>query len=57
MKSRVGRYAEGMSPEHEIWMGLALEEGAIARGTTGDNPWVGCVIVSPSGELVGRGHF
>jgi len=56
VKSRVGRYAEGMSADHETWMRLAIEEGALARGATGDNPWVGCVIVSPSGELVGRGH-
>jgi diaminohydroxyphosphoribosylaminopyrimidine deaminase/5-amino-6-(5-phosphoribosylamino)uracil reductase len=37
-------------------MRLAMEEGDLARGTTGDNPWVGCVIVSPAGSLVGRGH-
>jgi diaminohydroxyphosphoribosylaminopyrimidine deaminase / 5-amino-6-(5-phosphoribosylamino)uracil reductase len=41
---------------HERWMHLAMEEAELARGITGDNPWVGCVIVSPSGELVGRGH-
>jgi diaminohydroxyphosphoribosylaminopyrimidine deaminase/5-amino-6-(5-phosphoribosylamino)uracil reductase len=40
----------------EQWMQLAIEEGQLARGTTGDNPWVGCVIVSPGGSLVGRGH-
>ena len=37
-------------------MRLAIEEGELARGTTGDNPWVGCVIVSASGQLLGRGH-
>lgn len=37
-------------------MRLAIEEAELARGITGDNPWVGCVIVSPSGELLGRGH-
>lgn len=37
-------------------MRLAIEEAALARGTTGDNPWVGCVIVSANGELLGRGH-
>ncbi len=37
-------------------MRLAIEEGELARGTTGDNPWVGCVIVSPEGVLIGRGH-
>ncbi len=37
-------------------MRLALAEAELARGTTGDNPWVGCVIVGPSGSLLGRGH-
>ena len=37
-------------------MRLAIEEAELARGSTGDNPWVGCVIVSPSGALLGRGH-
>jgi diaminohydroxyphosphoribosylaminopyrimidine deaminase / 5-amino-6-(5-phosphoribosylamino)uracil reductase len=37
-------------------MQVAIEEGELARGTTGNNPWVGCVIVSPDGELLGRGH-
>src|SRR3954465_13019724 len=42
--------------EHETWMRLAIEEAERARGTTGDNPWVGCVIVGADGELLGRGH-
>jgi diaminohydroxyphosphoribosylaminopyrimidine deaminase/5-amino-6-(5-phosphoribosylamino)uracil reductase len=42
--------------QHETWMRLAIEEAELARGTTGDNPWVGCAIVSPEGELLGRGH-
>ena len=37
-------------------MRLAIEEAELARGATGDNPWVGCAIVSPQGELIGRGH-
>jgi pyrimidine deaminase RibD-like protein/catechol 2,3-dioxygenase-like lactoylglutathione lyase family enzyme len=37
-------------------MRLAIEEAELARGSTGDNPWVGCVIVSRQGELLGRGH-
>ena len=45
-----------MSLEHDTWMRLAIDEAERARGTTGDNPWVGCVIVSPAGELLGRGH-
>src|SRR4029077_16077944 len=45
-----------MSHDHEAWMRLAIEEAELARGTTGDNPWVGCVIVNVRGELLGRGH-
>ncbi len=37
-------------------MRLAMDEGDLARGTTGDNPWVGCVIVGADDELLGRGH-
>ena len=37
-------------------MRVAIEEAELARGGTGDNPWVGCAIVSPQGELLGRGH-
>lgn len=37
-------------------MRVAIEEAELARGGTGDNPWVGCAIVSPEGELLGRGH-
>jgi diaminohydroxyphosphoribosylaminopyrimidine deaminase/5-amino-6-(5-phosphoribosylamino)uracil reductase len=42
--------------DHEQWLRLAIEEAELARGSTGDNPWVGCVIVSPRGDLLGRGH-
>jgi diaminohydroxyphosphoribosylaminopyrimidine deaminase / 5-amino-6-(5-phosphoribosylamino)uracil reductase len=42
--------------EHERWMRMAIEVADLARGITGDNPWVGCTIVSPRGELLGRGH-
>lgn len=42
--------------EHERWMRLAMAEAELARGSTGDNPWVGCAIVSAAGELLGRGH-
>jgi diaminohydroxyphosphoribosylaminopyrimidine deaminase/5-amino-6-(5-phosphoribosylamino)uracil reductase len=45
-----------MTHEHEAWMRLAIDEAELARGATGDNPWVGCAIVNPQGELVGRGH-
>jgi diaminohydroxyphosphoribosylaminopyrimidine deaminase/5-amino-6-(5-phosphoribosylamino)uracil reductase len=37
-------------------MSLAIAEAERARGTTGDNPWVGCVIVDRAGAIVGRGH-
>lgn len=45
-----------MTREHETWMRLAISEAELARGATGDNPWVGCVIVSQQGALIGRGH-
>jgi diaminohydroxyphosphoribosylaminopyrimidine deaminase / 5-amino-6-(5-phosphoribosylamino)uracil reductase len=37
-------------------MQLAILEAELARGNTGDNPWVGCVIVDANGALLGRGH-
>jgi diaminohydroxyphosphoribosylaminopyrimidine deaminase/5-amino-6-(5-phosphoribosylamino)uracil reductase len=37
-------------------MQLAIQEAELARGSTGNNPWVGCVIVSLQSELLGRGH-
>jgi diaminohydroxyphosphoribosylaminopyrimidine deaminase/5-amino-6-(5-phosphoribosylamino)uracil reductase len=36
-------------------MAEAVALGEAARGTTAPNPNVGCVIVSPQGEVVGRG--
>lgn len=45
-----------MDDGQQRWMRLAIEEAELARGTTGDNPWVGCVIVSAQGLLLGRGH-
>jgi diaminohydroxyphosphoribosylaminopyrimidine deaminase / 5-amino-6-(5-phosphoribosylamino)uracil reductase len=39
----------------ERFMAEAIALGAEARGTTAPNPNVGCVIVSPGGEVVGRG--
>ena len=36
-------------------MRLAMVEAERARGLTGDNPWVGCVIAGGDGEVVGRG--
>jgi diaminohydroxyphosphoribosylaminopyrimidine deaminase/5-amino-6-(5-phosphoribosylamino)uracil reductase len=40
---------------HSTWMREAIAEAELARGKTGDNPWVGCVIVA-AGALLGRGH-
>jgi diaminohydroxyphosphoribosylaminopyrimidine deaminase / 5-amino-6-(5-phosphoribosylamino)uracil reductase len=37
-------------------MQLAIAEGDRARGETGDNPWVGCVITDGSGAVLSRGH-
>jgi diaminohydroxyphosphoribosylaminopyrimidine deaminase/5-amino-6-(5-phosphoribosylamino)uracil reductase len=37
-------------------MRLAIAEAQLARGTTGDNPWVGCLIVDGEGQVLGRGH-
>lgn len=51
-----GLCCEAVSQEHEAWMQLAIQEAALARGSTGNNPWVGCAIISPQGELLGRGH-
>ena len=45
-----------MALDHETFMRLAMQEAELARGATGDNPWVGCVIVSPEGEVLGKGH-
>jgi diaminohydroxyphosphoribosylaminopyrimidine deaminase/5-amino-6-(5-phosphoribosylamino)uracil reductase len=42
--------------DDERMMGLAIAEAELARGTTGDNPWVGCVIVDAGGEILGLGH-
>lgn len=47
---------DALRERDERWMRVALEEAALACGQTGDNPWVGCVIVSVSGDLLGRGH-
>ncbi len=42
--------------EHERLMRLAIAEGERARGTTGDNPWVGCLITGDDAAIVARGH-
>ena len=45
-----------MQVDHESRMRLAIAEAERARGSTGDNPWVGCVIVGAAGDIVARGH-
>lgn len=45
-----------MPLDHEALMRLAIAEAELARGSTGDNPWVGCVIVDERGQVVSRGH-
>jgi diaminohydroxyphosphoribosylaminopyrimidine deaminase/5-amino-6-(5-phosphoribosylamino)uracil reductase len=40
----------------ETFMRLALEQAEIARGGTGNNPWVGCLIVAENGSVLGRGY-
>jgi diaminohydroxyphosphoribosylaminopyrimidine deaminase/5-amino-6-(5-phosphoribosylamino)uracil reductase len=37
-------------------MRSAIAEAERARGNTGDNPWVGCVLVDAGGVIVARGH-
>jgi len=44
------------SPLDNEMMMLAIAEAERARGTTGDNPWVGCMIVDGQGTVLGRGH-
>ncbi|HEV7534570.1 MAG TPA: bifunctional diaminohydroxyphosphoribosylaminopyrimidine deaminase/5-amino-6-(5-phosphoribosylamino)uracil reductase RibD, partial [Acidimicrobiia bacterium] len=36
-------------------MAEAVAEGERGRLTAAPNPWVGCVVVAPGGEVVGRG--
>lgn len=45
-----------MSADQLRLMKLAMEEAELARGSTGDNPWVGSVIADAEGRVVARGH-
>lgn len=40
----------------EAFMRLAMQQAELARGDTGDNPWVGCLIVADDGAVLGRGY-
>src|SRR5262245_24084216 len=44
------------SEAHERAMREAIREAEQARGTTGDNPWVGSVITDAAGVIVAGGH-
>ncbi len=44
------------SLDEERWMRLALLYGARAQGRTAENPPVGCVIISSSGQLLAVAH-
>ena len=44
------------SLDDAAFMRLAIAQAELARGDTGDNPWVGCVIVSAEGDVLGRGY-
>ncbi|MDD9943439.1 MAG: bifunctional diaminohydroxyphosphoribosylaminopyrimidine deaminase/5-amino-6-(5-phosphoribosylamino)uracil reductase RibD [Myxococcales bacterium] len=37
-------------------MRAAIDEAEKARGSTGNNPWVGCVIANAAGEVLAEGH-
>lgn len=45
-----------MELDHDAMMRAAIAEGERARGRTGDNPWVGCVVASAEGVVIARGH-
>jgi diaminohydroxyphosphoribosylaminopyrimidine deaminase / 5-amino-6-(5-phosphoribosylamino)uracil reductase len=43
-------------PDHAAAMRAAIAEAERARGSTGDNPWVGCVICDDQGAVLASGH-
>src|SRR5438132_13413834 len=49
-------YDGEMLADHEAPMRAAIAEAERARGKTGDNPWVGCVIADANGNVIARGH-
>lgn len=44
-----------MIEAHPKFMRRALSLASLGRGTTGSNPMVGAVIVSPDGRIIGEG--
>jgi len=54
---RAPRRRAVVRPEEDAaWMQRALELASRSRGRTAPNPTVGCVIVSPHGEVLAEGH-
>lgn len=51
----VGGASEPDNPDERAML-AAVAEAERARGSTGDNPWVGAAIVDASGVLVAVGH-
>ncbi len=49
-----GETSTALSPDAR-YMRLAMESAATVRCRTAPNPWVGAVVVSPDGRVVGRG--
>ena len=46
----------GETVTDEEYMQMALDLAEKARGCTSPNPLVGCVIVNPEGQIVGKGY-
>ncbi len=44
------------TPRDEAMMRAAIAEAERARGSTGDNPWVGSVICDEAGVVIAAGH-
>lgn len=45
-----------LTRDDAAFMRLAIAQAELARGNTGDNPWVGCAIVSENGDVLGSGY-
>ena len=51
----LGQQTARDAPPDEKWMRHAMELGMRGRCTSAPNPWVGCVIVSKDGMILGEG--
>lgn len=56
MTSENNRNRPGFEDPHARAMHAAIAEAEQARGTTGDNPWVGSVITDATGAIIAGGH-